>query len=84
LNFKSGSHEHQEQTVERKRKPGSRHYVVKVDGNPVWEQQAGLLGFTGQFPFFGCRCNVQAITLGGLFTRRRLSVQCPNGAASGQ
>lgn len=81
LNFKAGSQEHQEHTVELERKSGSRHYIVTLDGNPVWEHQAGLLGFTGRFPLLGCQCGVQTITLGGLFTRHRLSVQCPNGKA---
>lgn len=79
LNFKANSHEPQEHTVELERELGSRHYIVKVDGHRVWERQAGLLGFAGRLSLFGCRCSVQVITLGGLLTRHKLSVRCPNG-----
>jgi len=78
LNFQVSNHEHKEHTVTLEREPGSCRYTVKMDGSPVWEHQAGLLGFVAQFPLVGCRCNVQAVTLGGLFTRYKLSVRCPN------
>ncbi len=75
MNFQIDGQQH---TAHLERDPGTRHYVVKVDGQALWTRSAGLLGFRGQFPVLGCRCHVQGITLGGLLTRYRLSLQCPN------
>jgi hypothetical protein len=75
LKFKEDDQRLLEHTLELERKAQSRLFVLKLDGSPVWEHQAGLLGFEHRFPLMGCQCSVQAITLGALYTRYRLSMK---------